>query len=95
MLLSCSNDQTIRLWNLLKRNLVRTFADHSEAITSLACSPDGRFIASGCVDSSVKLWDLQDAYNSAELQGHSDEVLCVSFSPDGNLLASGSEDNTI
>ena len=38
--------------------LLRYFRDHSGHITSLSCSPNGQFLASGSEDQTVKIWAL-------------------------------------
>jgi WD40 repeat protein len=74
------------------------FADHSVAVTSLAASRDGRWLASGDLGGSVILWQCDLPKNTATpkaLSNHSQEVTTLAFSPDGSLLASGSLDKTV
>ena len=64
-------------------------------MTSLAVSPDGKYLASGASDGLVVLWDLSAGRALKSLRGHEDTVTSVSFSAEGTLLASGSLDNTV
>ena len=63
---------------------------HSEAISDLAVSPDGRFLASSSWDGTVGVWETSTTEKIFELKGHNDKVLCVEFSPDGRYIASAS-----
>ncbi|MEG4632638.1 WD40 repeat domain-containing protein [Microcoleus sp. AR_TQ3_B6] len=75
-----------------ERNRLET---HSNLVSSVSFSPDGKTLASGSYDKTIKLWDITTGKEIRTLQGHSSSVNSVSFSPDGKTLASGSVDNTI
>jgi len=68
---------------------------HTEAILSVAFSPDSTKLASGSGDTTIRLWDTLTGTPYAECRGHKNWVLFVSWSPDGKKLASGSMDKTI
>jgi Tol biopolymer transport system component len=64
---------------------------HTNSITCLAFSPDGRALASSSRDGTAKLWDLSASRVRATLHAHpSGWVNAVVFSPDGKSLATGS-----
>jgi WD40 repeat protein len=62
---------------------------------SVAFSPDGALLASGCDNGIIGLWDVAKAKKIAILSRHTDLVRSLAFSADGKILASGSRDGTI
>ena len=70
-------------------HLAGMLSGHSDLVTSVAYSPDGRIVASSSWDHSVRLWDIRDRKPLAPvLKG----MYGLSFSPDGRLLASSSDE---
>jgi len=95
IIVSGSNDKTIKIWDAKSKTLVTTLEGHSEVVTSVAFNPDGSLLASGSIDKTIKIWDVKKMTLTATLKKHSDRITSVTFSPDGSLLASGSDDETI
>ena len=58
-------------------------------MTSLAVSPDGKYLASGSRDFSIRLWDINTGVVLRTCVGHTEEVAAIAFSPDGRQMASG------
>jgi len=63
---------------------------HSDSVTCVAFSPDGKLALSGSADNKVKLWDLSNGALLRTLEGHTDDVSSVAFSPDAKQALSGS-----
>jgi WD40 repeat protein/nucleoside phosphorylase len=78
-------------WNQNKTwQCILTLVEHSDTVSSVAISPDGKILASGSLDKTIKLWDTVTGNSLATLVGHSSAVLSVAFSPDSKILASSS-----
>ena len=69
---------------------------HTNWVTSVAFSPDGKYIVSGSYDGTMRIWDAQTEKLVLDpFEGHTDQVTSVAFSPDGKYIVSGSHDKTI
>ena len=58
-IVSCSDDWTLRLWDLQGNQIGLPFQGHNNIVWSVAFSPDGKTIVSGSEDKTLRLWDLQ------------------------------------
>ena len=85
----------IRLWNVENRHLQDTLLGHTNWISALSFSADGKTLVSGSEDNTIRLWDIQTGKLKGLLDEHRDDVNSVVFSPDGRTLASCSSDGTI
>lgn len=54
-------DGLVQLWDLGSGNIVKEFKGHSEAVTSLAYSPDGTLLASSCHGNQIRFWNMRTA----------------------------------
>ena len=68
---------------------------HEDTITSLAYSPDGKFLASASEDRTIKIWDAASGQNIATYTGHTESITSITYSPNGKFLASASNDKSI
>jgi WD40 repeat protein len=97
MLVSASDDHTLRLWDVAKhRQIGAPLTGHTDVVKSVSSSPDGKTLASAGDDSTVRLWDVATHRQIGDpLAGFGGRFNCVSFSPDGTTLASAGEDRAI
>jgi WD40 repeat protein len=80
-LLSGSDDQTVRLWDVCTGQCLQILQGHTNQIRSVGFSPDGQIVASGSDDQTVKLWNVRDGKCLQTLHGHSKSVWSVHWSP--------------
>jgi WD40 repeat protein len=88
-------NRTIKPWEMPHGRQPILLKGHSEAVYSVAFSPDGSLLASASHDRTIKLWEIPFGFNWGTLKDHSGPVYSAAFSPDGSLLASASDDKTI
>ena len=74
---------------------INTFSGHTNRVTCVAFSHDGKYVVSGAMDNTVRMWDVSTGKQIRIFNGHSDTVSVVRFSPDGKHIVSGSYDTTL
>ncbi|HZS04581.1 MAG TPA: caspase family protein [Blastocatellia bacterium] len=88
-------DKEITLWDVAGRNEIRKMTGHTNSISDLAFSRDGRLLVSGSWDKTVKLWDVAGGREIKTFTGPSEQIISVALSPDGNSVAAGDFDQTV
>ncbi|XP_059209066.1 mitogen-activated protein kinase-binding protein 1 isoform X2 [Centropristis striata] len=80
----------IVLLNPRKNKQHHIFNSSRKAITTLAFSPDGKYVVTGESGHmpAVRVWDASERLQVAELQEHKYGVACVAFSPNGKYIVS-------
>ncbi|KIK66265.1 hypothetical protein GYMLUDRAFT_929463 [Collybiopsis luxurians FD-317 M1] len=82
--------------SILAQTVKKNVISPKSNINSVAFSPSGTKIVTGCDDRMVRIWDATTgAQLGHSLQGHEDWVTSVAFSPDGTRIVSGSGDQTV
>ncbi|KAH7640217.1 transcription initiation factor tfiid subunit 5-like protein [Dermatophagoides farinae] len=95
MLLSCSEDTTIRLWSLLTWTNVVVFKGHCFPVWNVKFSPHGYYFASCSHDRTARLWATDNHNPLRYFTGHFADVDCVQFHPNSNYVATSSSDRSI
>ena len=96
---SGSSDRSVRIWDCLNGNCVRLMTGHKDAVSAVAFSNDGRFLASGGSgpdDHRVLLWDIAHGHLLGDFGAtHRGMITSLIFSRDSSVLVSGSNDKSL
>ncbi|PVD23774.1 hypothetical protein C0Q70_17048 [Pomacea canaliculata] len=106
--ISCSIDQTCKMWDINSGELMQTFV-HEDEVHSVTMDKLELRLFAGLKNGDIcstplyaQQWQKEHHPSSANtdsdqmvLKGHMDVVTCLSVSFDGSLLVSGSADNTV
>ncbi|WP_224362835.1 serine/threonine-protein kinase [Hyalangium versicolor] len=92
-LVSASDDEKIRLWDL-RKNESRVIANFSDEAWRAAFSKDGRYVASSGKEGLVQLWD-KTTDTTRELKGHTEPVPFTVFTPDTRYLLTAGNDGKL
>lgn len=68
---------------------------HTDWVTAIEFSPDGKYFASGDRNGGLHVWDTESGAEVFTLKGHAKQISEVSWRSDGLFLASASEDASI
>jgi len=101
MLISCSRDKTLIMWNTNKDDNagygtpLKRLKGHSHFVSDVVVSSCGQFAVSASWDKTLRLWDLERGVTTTRFVGHKHDVLSVAFSADNRQIISASRDKTI
>ncbi len=98
LLLSGSQDQTLKLWDAVSGRLIDTLSGHQSWIRAVAISPDCQTLLSGSADGMLKIWQADDfgKYRCQQTHAaHSGPVLSIAIHKSGQQIATSSTDHTI
>jgi len=86
---------TVRVWDLEGNQSPRVLEGHTNQVTAVALSADGKRAVSGSWDMTLRVWDLEGSQPPRILKGHTWFVNAIAISGDGHRAVSGSHDKTL
>ncbi|KIJ13540.1 hypothetical protein PAXINDRAFT_80943 [Paxillus involutus ATCC 200175] len=88
--ITCSDDKTVRIWNVESGEQEGTSMEHEEVVYGLAVTRNGERIVSGGMDMRIKVWDVATHELIEEWESHTrGSIWSIALSPDDQLAASG------
>eukprot|EP00037_Helgoeca_nana_P000952 m.24549 g.24549 ORF g.24549 m.24549 type:complete len:919 (+) comp11276_c0_seq1:225-2981(+) len=79
-------DYSVLVVDIEGQRVVRTFAGHSNRITDIAWSPDGRWLLSAGMDNTIRVWDVPTGCAISRVRVAS-AATSLAFSPTADYLA--------
>lgn len=86
------DDFVIRVLDIATRRQVRTFTGHTNRITDMCYSPDGRWLVSSSLDRSIRVWDLPMA-RCLDWMTFARAPVSVAFAPTSEYLVTAHADS--
>lgn len=74
---------------------VKSFPGHSDWVSSVVISSDGKKIATASFDGQIKLWDLHTGELIRLVSEKAGVIYAIALNPDAEILASGSSDLSV
>src|SRR5262249_41964272 len=100
ILVTGSQDQTARLWNVADGRLLGSPLRHQANVTAVTFSPDGRIVLTGTNDETARFWDVATTKPigpgfrrepwPAPASDSEQGLCCLAFHPEGREILTGS-----
>jgi len=87
--------QDVVIWDLKKKERLRTLPGTKHEVTSICVNETGILVAVGYNDGSIKLFDSGSGESEVTFTGHKSAVNSLAFDQGGLRLVSGSQDTNI
>ncbi|HOE66378.1 MAG TPA: serine/threonine-protein kinase [Candidatus Hydrogenedentes bacterium] len=94
-LLSGSEDNTLRLWELASGRCMRIYEGHTGSVDAIAVSANGQFAVSASRDRSFRIWDLMAGKCVRVIETHRDATRSVCLAPNGRQILTRGADNSL
>ncbi|KIX09670.1 uncharacterized protein Z518_00751 [Rhinocladiella mackenziei CBS 650.93] len=85
----------IHLWSVQTGALLDQLSGHEGPISTLAFTPDGRYLVSGSWDHTIRVWSVFDRSQTSETLQLTSDLLCVTIRPDSAQIAASTLDGQL
>jgi WD40 repeat protein len=94
-LVTSSENEPIKLWDIINRKIICTFGEQSNLVQVIKFSPNSELLASSEADNQIKIWDIKSQLEIKNLSSDVNSIRCLCFSENGKFLAGASDDGSI
>jgi WD40 repeat protein/energy-coupling factor transporter ATP-binding protein EcfA2 len=94
LILTGSDDHTVRLFDAQSGKQLQVYNGHTEGINDIAFSADGKLVLTASWDKTVRLWDTATGRELKKFVGYAN-VITADFSQDEKQILTGSEDEPV
>jgi WD40 repeat protein/serine/threonine protein kinase len=95
LVVTASKDDTARLWDVDRGELLVALRGHGANVSWADFSPDGLWVVTASNDGTARVWDVASRRQAKVLTGHSGPVEFAGFGPDGRWVVTASQDQTL
>ncbi len=88
------SSEAIKIWDIKGSRYTDVLRGHTDLVTSLVITSDGKTIISGSRDKTIKIWDIQSKECTNTLKGHINSVNSLAVTQDGKSIMSRCNNNT-
>ncbi len=90
-----TTNRLVKVYSTADGKVRNSIKKHTDWVTAVAFSPDGKQIASGDRAGNLHVWDVHGGYLLYSPPAHKAGVTAIAFRDDSRVLASASEDGTV
>lgn len=85
----------IHLWSVQTGALLDQLSGHEGPVSTLAFTPDGRYLVSGSWDHTIRIWSIFDRSQTSETLQLTSDLLCITIRPDSAQIAASTLDGQL
>ena len=94
-IVSCSTDQTVRIWDATTGQQRFQMNGHVGAVHAVALSPDESLVVTSGADKTIRLWDVTGGRQLKQLATLGETMYSVAVHPNGQTVATAGADRKV